>query len=97
VRVARQKTRQAQQAVLAREKHLDALQGRDKSLWAAVDTLIATRLPKSYDEAARHLADLRDLARRESRESPFEHRLNALRERHAAKKSLLERLKTISM
>jgi hypothetical protein len=87
-----EKARQEQQAAMAREKHLDSLKGRSENIWATVNTLVATRLPKSYDEAVQHVVDLRDLAEREKRQVEFEKRFNALRNQHSAKKSLIERL-----
>jgi hypothetical protein len=87
-----EKARQEQQAAMAREKHLDSLKGRSENIWATVNTLVATRLPKSYDEAVQHVADLRDLAEREDRQAEFKKRLHALHDQHAAKKSLIERL-----
>ena len=90
--VAAKKARLMQQAAMAREKHLNSLKGSSEKIWATVETLVATRQPKSYDEAVQHLADLRDLAEREGDQAEFKKRLGTLRTQHAAKKSLIDRL-----
>ena len=57
-----------------------------------MEALIDTKRPKDYDQAITLLADLRDLAARSRREDEFQTRVRELRERHALKVSLLERL-----
>ena len=91
-KAALEKVRREQAAVVARENHLNSLAGRSESIWETVDSLAGSRLPKNYDEAVRHVADLRDLAEREGRQAEFKERLVTLRNRHSAKKSLIERL-----
>jgi hypothetical protein len=89
---AKRKAGQERDAAIAREKHLDSLGGRSQTIWSTVDALVATRLPKSYDQAVQHLGDLRELAKREGRQADFKKRLHALRSLHSAKKSLMDRL-----
>lgn len=89
---AAKKAEQQRLAAIAREKHLDSLKGKSQTIWAKVDALVATRLPKSYDEAVQHLADLNDLAEVEGNQADFKKRHAAFRNQHTAKKSLLERL-----
>lgn len=89
---ALEKARQAQQAAMARKRHLDSLKGRSDTIWATVETLVATRQPKSYDQAVQHLSDLRDLAGLEDRQAGFKKRLAVFRNQHAAKKSLIHRM-----
>ncbi len=86
------KARREQEAAAARERHLDSLKGSSDRLWATVDTLVATRLPKSYDQVVLHLLDLRDLAEREGQQADFKKRLSELCKQNAAKKSLINRL-----
>ncbi len=57
-----------------------------------MDTLIATKRPADYDEAVRLLTDLRDLHAQGGRTATFEARLGGLREQHARKPSLVQRL-----
>ena len=57
-----------------------------------VEELIATKLPKSYDLAVQHLADLRDLAVRNGGEAEFSRRLAMLRLAHSRKPTFTGRL-----
>lgn len=45
----------------ARKRHLAAVAAREGEVWKEVHDLIATRAPKSYDSAVRHLVDLREV------------------------------------
>ncbi len=89
---AKEKIRRDREAAVAREKHLDSLTGRESKLWAEVDTLVASKQPKSYDQALRLLVDLRDLDAR-GKSGEFRLRIEALRQAHARKLSFIERLK----
>ena len=60
-------------------------------LWKKVEELIATKLPKSYDQAVEVLVDLRDLAAR-NEGADFGRRLEELRAEHDRKRTLIERL-----
>ena len=93
----RERSRLAQQAALARERHLESLKGRNEQIWTDVETLTATRQPKSYDQAMQHLVDLRELAGREGHQDDFNNRLAMFRSRHSAKKSLMDRLKSVGL
>ena len=89
---AKDKARREREAAIAREKHLDGLVGRESKLWSEVDTLAATKQPKSYDQAIKLLVDLRDLDAR-GKGGDFRLRLEALRQAQARKPSFIERLK----
>jgi hypothetical protein len=89
---AKEKAIREREAVLAREKHLDSLVGRESKLWAEVESLIATKQPKNYDRVVKMLVDLRDLDLR-AKGVEFHRSLEALRQAHALKPSFLERLK----
>jgi hypothetical protein len=89
---AREQARREREAAIAREKHLDSLVGREKKLWAEVDSLVATTKPRNYDQAMKILVDMRDLAAR-GRGGDFGLRVQALRQAHAKKPSFIERLR----
>ncbi len=57
-----------------------------------MDALIATKRPADYDAAVLLLTDLRDLYIQTNRTPAFEARLSGLREQHARKPSLVQRL-----
>ena len=90
---AREEQRRARAEAAAREKHLASLHGREANLWRRAEALVQTKRPKEYDQAVDLLRDLRDLAAREADASEFAARLGEFRQRHAPKRSLLERLR----
>jgi hypothetical protein len=89
---AEAKARREREAAIARARYLGEIAGREPKLWAEVDSLIATKQPKSYDHAVKLLVDLRDLDRRKTG-GDFGSRLNALRKAHARKSTFIERLR----
>jgi len=89
--VARQKARREREAAIAREKHLDGLAGTEPALWREVESLIAAKQPKAYDQAVAVLVDLRDLAARKG-VGGFRQRLETLRGEHSRKPALIARL-----
>jgi hypothetical protein len=90
-KAAREKAERERAAARARAAHLEQLAGREPVLWKKVDSLIATKQPKSYDHAMELLADLRDLAARKG-EPGFRRHVEALRAAHRSKPTLIARL-----
>lgn len=88
---AEEKTRREREEAVAREKHLDSLVGREARLWAEIDALVATTQAAGYDQALRHLVDLRDLDARR-RGGDFRLRIASLRQVHARKPAFIRRL-----
>jgi hypothetical protein len=86
-----ERVRREREAAAAREKHLDSLVGREARLWTEIETLVATTQAAGYDQAVRHLVDLRDLATR-GRGGDFRLRLESLRQAHARKLAFIKRL-----
>ena len=88
---AKEKEQRERAAVSARAKHLNQLAGKEPVLWEKVEHLVATKQPKSYDQAVQLLVDLRDLAARKDA-ADFRWRVEALRTAHARKPTLIVRL-----
>ena len=88
---AEAKARGERDAAIARKKHLHSLVGREPLLWVKVETLIATKQPKSYDLALKLLVDLRDLDA-SGKTGDFGPRIEALRQSHASKPAFMRRL-----
>jgi hypothetical protein len=86
----RQQLARAQAA--ARARYLDGLVGNVDELWQHVEALVATKRQTDYDAAVRAIQNLHDLAARHGQLDVFAPRLQQLRERHAKKVSLLDRL-----
>jgi len=87
-----ERRRREQERDSARRKHLDSLQGRETELWRQVETLIATKQPARYDQAVELLKDLLALAQRDGTTDRLSEQLRQLRQQHAAKRTLIERL-----
>jgi hypothetical protein len=77
-------------AAAARERELDALGRRGVSAWRELEQLVEAR---SYDEAARLVVDLREVAVRADGLAEFDRRLAEVRQRYARRRSFLDRLR----
>jgi hypothetical protein len=93
-RAAEAERRRQAQEQRERDKRLDVLARREDAAWREVETLIASRQPKAYSNAAALLVDLRAVAERADRGAAFAHQLKALRARHANKPALLRQLRS---
>jgi hypothetical protein len=89
---AREEAQRKKEAAAARQAYLDGLAQRAPQVWQQVESLIQTRQPKRYDEAAQLLRDLCDPAYHQGKTAEARARLQALRDTHANKPSLLRRL-----
>ena len=90
---AEEAERRKREATIARARHLDQIAAQEPKLWARIDDLIATKQPKSYDQAVSLLIDLRDLAQREGKDHEFRMKLEAIYAAQARKPSFIERLR----
>jgi hypothetical protein len=84
--------RREQARLDARERRLDKLADGEDAAWSRVEAMISTRNPAEYDAAVMLLTDLQALAERQYRYETFTSRTIALRQTHARKPSLIERL-----
>jgi hypothetical protein len=89
---AAEEARREHARALARQRRLDELARDEEAAWARVDTMISTRKPAEYDAAVALLTDLRDLADHNARQHEFTQRCAALRQSHARKPNLLDRM-----
>lgn len=89
---AEDEARREQARLQAHERRLDTLAAEEDAAWSRVEAMIATRKPAEYDAAVTLLTDLQALAEREDRYDTFTTRTIALRQTHARKPSLIERL-----
>jgi len=91
-RAAEARERQAHAAAAARAKYLDGLVSRQEELWGQIESLIAVKRAKEYDQATQLLIDLRDVSALPETAEVYRERLHQLRLRNAKKPSFLERL-----
>jgi hypothetical protein len=95
--LAVERARREQLAVVARQRHLDSLAVDEPGAWQRIEAMIDTKKPREYDAAVQLLVDLRDLSERDGHAPRFAQHLQALRNRHAKKPSLLERLDLVGL
>jgi hypothetical protein len=89
---AAEHARQERERAAAYQRRLDQLAAEGEAAWSRVDELIGTRKPSGYDAAVRLLIELRDLSDRANRRHDFTPRAEQLRQAHARKPSLIDRL-----
>jgi hypothetical protein len=89
---AAEEARREQARALARERRLNELVGDEDGAWSRIEAMIATRKPSEYDAAVALLTDLQALAERDGSHDTFVRRSKTLRQTHARKPSLVERL-----
>ncbi|WP_406695274.1 hypothetical protein V5E97_30010 [Singulisphaera sp. Ch08] len=93
-KATRERARKEREQAEARTKHLDDLAGRESAAWREVDERIAAGQAKEYDQAVTLLADLRELAARTGRTAEVDAKIQALRQLHRKKPSLIKRFDT---
>jgi hypothetical protein len=89
---ARERERRTREEAAAREKYLDDLAGREEATWKRIESLLEVRRGPEYEQAARLVVDLRDVAQRQGTMPDFVARLSELRTRHASKPAFMRRL-----
>ena len=94
---AREKARREQDKAEKRKKYIESLAGKESSLWAKVDKLIATKQPKRYDEAVSLLRDLHELADMQGKNSKFSKRMSGLQSDHTRKSTLVDRFRKANL
>jgi hypothetical protein len=93
----RERAQREREAVIAREKILDALAVRGEPPWSEVEALVASKRLKEYLRAVMLLTDLRVLAERAGTGNDFNRRIEEIRARHARKPSFLKRLNEVRL
>ncbi len=88
--VMQQQARARAAAAAAREAQLAALGRRGASAWQELEQLVEAR---SYDEAVRLAADLREVAVRAAAVEEFDRRMAEVRQRYARRRGFLDRLR----
>lgn len=95
-KAAADRRRQAEEAEQARLARIEAVARRGERVWQEVEAEIERRNAPGYDKAASLLLDLRAIAETRGTLAEFGRRLHEIRERHARKERLIERLTAIS-
>jgi hypothetical protein len=80
-------------AATARQKHLKQVASKTDEIWQEVFRLIDLGQVKPYEEAVKHLVDLRDVANNEGSSAAFQARLTALQKQYKTRSGLLTRIR----
>lgn len=88
----RQRVKAEREAAAARQRRLDALAREGDRAWTRVTAHIDAKKATEYDAATALLCDLRDVSDRDGHRDVFTAHLRELRQRHANRPALLERL-----
>lgn len=89
---AEEQARREQARALARERRLDELARDEAAAWSRVEAMIATKRPAEYNAAVTLLTELQALAERDGHHDTFALRTMEIRQTHARKPSLIDRL-----
>jgi hypothetical protein len=90
-------TKAQQAAATARRKYLEQIAPKADEIWQEVYKLIELKQAKSYEEAVKHLVDLKDLAINQDKLSEFSIRLTDLKRQYKSRSSLMNRLHTAEL
>lgn len=91
-RRAEQKAKREAAEATARQERLALVSADQQAAWSEADTAIGQKTAEGYTLAIEVLKDLREIAEREGTLPQFSERLNAIRQVHRRKVSLLKRL-----
>lgn len=91
-KAAAERKRREEEAERSRRARLDAIVRRGESVWREIETEIERRNAAGYDKAAGLLLDLRAIFKEKGAFENFIRRLREIRDRHARKERLIERL-----
>ena len=91
-KAAAERKRRAEETERSRRARLDAITRRGESVWREIETEIERRNATGYDRATSLLLDLRAISKEKGPPEDFLGRLQEIRNRHARKERLIERL-----
>lgn len=95
-KAVKDKARQERAAIAARSKYLDGIAQKAPQMWAQVESLVAARQARCYEQAVGLLVDLRDLAARNGG-AEFRSRLEALRTKNTRRSAFMARLRSAGL
>lgn len=91
-KAAAERKRREEETERSRRARLDAIARRGESVWREIETEIERRNATGYDRATSLLLDLRAISKEKGAPEDFLRRLQEIRNRHARKERLIERL-----
>lgn len=91
-KAAAERKQREEEAERSRRARLDVIVQRGESVWREIETEIERRNAAGYDKATSLLLDLRAISKEKGASNDFIQRLQEIRDRHARKERLIERL-----
>jgi hypothetical protein len=91
-KAAAERKRREEETERSRRARLDVIARRGESVWRQIETEIERRNATGYDRATSLLLDLRAISQEKGAPEDFLRRLQEIRNRHARKERLIERL-----
>lgn len=91
-KAAAERKRREEETERSRRARLDAIARRGESVWREIETEIERRNATGYDRATTLLLDLKAISKEKGAPEDFLRRLQEIRNRHARKERLIERL-----
>lgn len=91
-KAAAERKRREEETERSRRARLDAIARRGESIWREIEAEIERRNATGYDRATSLLLDLRAISKEKGAPQDFLRRLQEIRNRHARKELLIERL-----
>lgn len=91
-KAAAERKRREEETERSRRARLDAIARRGESVWREIETEIERRNATGYERATSLLLDLRAISQEKGAPGDFLRRLQEIRNRHARKERLIERL-----
>lgn len=93
-KIEKEENRKARaEAERQRIQRLEKLAQEEESIWAHVENLLTEKRGKTYDEATKLLAELRDMSKYKQREEQFANRFKSICEKYGKSVALMERFR----
>jgi len=86
-------TKEKATAKAKRYQYLESLKPQQIQIWETIKDLISRKQAKPYEQAIRHLIDLRDLAELESNSTIFQSRIRQMQADYSNRSGLLRRMR----
>ena len=92
---ARAAAAERRHAATARKRHLEGVMKRADTIWTGLDPLMEEKIASAYDSVAARLKELRDAYKQADKDTEFQDRLSAFRERYSRRPAMIRRIKKL--
>ena len=92
---ARAATAERKRVAAARMRHLEGVMKRADTIWTGLDPLMEEKIASAYDSVAARLKELHDAYKQADKDTEFQDRLSAFRERYSRRPAMIRRIKKL--